>query len=45
MTLKLLYGRAGSGKTKYCLDEINNKLKWICESVIEEYTAEYHEAI
>lgn len=26
MTLKLLYGRAGSGKTKYCLDEINNNL-------------------
>ena len=26
MTLKLLYGRAGSGKTKYCLAEINNNL-------------------
>ncbi|WJQ76290.1 hypothetical protein [Lactococcus cremoris] len=25
--------------------ELNNKLKWICELVIEEYTAEYHEAI
>lgn len=25
--------------------ELDNKLKWICESVIEEYTAEYHEVI
>ena len=25
--------------------ELNNKLKWICESVIDEYTTEYCEAI
>ena len=27
MSLKIVYGRAGSGKTSYCLNELKNRIE------------------